>query len=106
MPAVHHGFFSTPLGATSRLAIDNLSHGGATLHFRSFLVVTDDLGGRGTLGVFVTANSASGAAMVQAVAEQVLARYFAPPPEIAPTVPDGGASRAREYAGQYRTARR
>ena len=106
MPAVHHGFFNTPLGTTSRLAIDNLSHGGSTLHFRSFMVVTDDLGGRGTLGVFVTANSASGAAMVQAVAEQVLARYFAPPPEIAPTVPEGGASRALEYAGQYRTARR
>ena len=106
MPAVHHGFFNTPLGTTTRLAIDNLSHGGSTLHFRSFLVVTDDLGGRGTLGVFVTANSASGATMVQAVAEQILAKYFAPPPEAEPAVPEGGASRAQEYAGQYRPARR
>jgi len=106
MPAVHHGFFNTPLGTTTRLAIDNLSHGGSTLHFRSFLVVTDDLGGRGTLGVFVTANSASGATMVQAVAEQILAKYFAPPPEAEPTVPEGGAGRVQEYAGQYRPARR
>ncbi|HKQ13171.1 MAG TPA: serine hydrolase domain-containing protein [Steroidobacteraceae bacterium] len=106
MPAVHHGFFNTPLGTTTRLAIDNLSHGGSTLHFRSFMVVTDDLGGHGTLGVFVTANSASGATMVQAVAEQILLKYFAPAPQSEPTVPEGGASRAQEYAGQYRPARR
>ena len=106
MPAVHHGFFNAPLGTTQRLAVDNLSHGGSTLHFRSFLVVTDDLGGQGTLGVFVTANSASGAAMVQAVAERILAKYFASWPQPEPRVPEGGASRAREYAGQYRPARR
>jgi hypothetical protein len=44
--------------------------------------------------------------MVQAVAERILAKYFPPPPEAAPAVPEGGASRAQEYAGQYRTARR
>lgn len=106
MPAVHHGFFNSPLGTTARLAVDNLSHGGSTLHFRSFLVVTDDLGGHGTLGVFVAANSATGATMVQAVAERILAKYFPPSPQAEATVPEGGASRAREYAGQYRTARR
>ena len=106
MPAVHHGFFNTPLGTTARLAVDNLSHGGSTLHFRSFLVVTDDLGGQGTLGVFVAANSASGAAMVQAVAERIVAEYFPPQPQPEATVPEGGASRAREYAGQYRASRR
>jgi hypothetical protein len=106
MPAVHHGFFNTPLGTTARLAVDNLSHGGSTLHFRSFMVVTDDLGGQGTLGVFVAANSASGAALVQAVAERILVEYFPPSPQPEATVPQGGASRAREYAGQYRPARR
>jgi CubicO group peptidase (beta-lactamase class C family) len=106
MPAVHHGFFNTPLGTTAPLAVDNLSHGGSTLHFRSFLVVTDDLGGNGTLGIFVTANSASGAKMVQAVGEQIVAKYFAPSPQPELTVPEGGAARAREYAGQYRPARR
>jgi CubicO group peptidase (beta-lactamase class C family) len=89
MPAMHHGFFNAPLGVTTRLAVDNLSHGGATLHFRSFLVVTGDLNGQGTLGVFVAANSASAAPMVQAVAERILAKYFAPLPEPAATVPEG-----------------
>jgi CubicO group peptidase (beta-lactamase class C family) len=106
MPAMHHGFFNMPLGVTARLAVDNLSHGGATLHFRSFMVVTDDLGGQGTLGIFVAANSASAVTMVQALAERILAKYFPPIPEIAPTVPEGGVGRAQEYAGQYRTARR
>ena len=43
MPAIHHCFFNTPLGIHERLGFDNLSHAGATLHFRSILVVTDDL---------------------------------------------------------------
>ena len=43
MPAIHHGFFNAPLGVTTQLGVDNLSHSGATLHFRSFMVVTDDL---------------------------------------------------------------
>ena len=47
MPAIHHGFFNTPLGVTTRVGVDNLSHGGATLHFRSFMVVTDDPGRAG-----------------------------------------------------------
>jgi CubicO group peptidase (beta-lactamase class C family) len=106
MPAVHHGFFNTPLGTTAPLAVDNLSHGGSTLHFRSFMVVTDDLGGQGTLGVFVAANSVPGGVMTQAVAERIVAKYFPPSPQAEPTVPEGGASRAREYAGQYRPLRR
>jgi CubicO group peptidase (beta-lactamase class C family) len=106
MPAMHHGFFNTPLGVTTRLGVDNLSHGGATLHFRSFMVVTNDLGDRGNLGVFVAANSAPGVTLVQAVAEQILAKYFPPAPEAVLTVPEDGASRVQEYAGQYRTARR
>jgi CubicO group peptidase (beta-lactamase class C family) len=106
MPAVHHGFFNTPLGTTTRLAIDNLSHGGSTLHFRTLMVVTDDLGGRGTLGVYVAANSVPGGIMAQAVAERLVAEYFLPSPQAEPTVLEGGADRAREYAGQYRPLRR
>jgi CubicO group peptidase (beta-lactamase class C family) len=104
MPAMHHGFFNTPLGVTTHLAVDNLSHGGSTLHFRSFMVVTDDLHGQGTLGVFVTANSVPAGPMTQAVAERILTKYFAPPPQSAP-VPQGDAAHLREYAGRYRTAR-
>jgi CubicO group peptidase (beta-lactamase class C family) len=111
MPAMHHGFFNTPLGVTTRLGVDNLSHGGATLHFRSFLVVTDDVvdqgtGERGTLGIFVTANSASAIRLIQALPERIIAEYFQQPTDVAPTLPEGAASRAQEYAGPYRTARR
>jgi len=106
MPAVHHGFFNTPLGTTAPLAVDNLSHGGSTLHFRTLMVVTDDLGGHGTLGVFVAANSVPGGFLTQAVAERLVAKYFPPSPQPEPTVPEGGAERAREYAGQYRPLRR
>jgi CubicO group peptidase (beta-lactamase class C family) len=105
MPAIHHGFFNTPLGIGERLGFDNLSHAGATLHFRSFMVVTDDLGDQGTLGVYVAANSAPAQRMVFAVAEQIFAKYFRPAPE---PFPDGRykPSDLREYTGQYRSTRR
>ena len=111
MPAMHHGFFNTPLGVRERLGFDNLSHGGATLHFRSFLVVIPDTSdedgtGQGTLGVFVSTNSAPGARMVQAVPERILAEYFRHGSSAAPVVQEDAASRAQEYAGQYRALRR
>jgi hypothetical protein len=70
------------------------------------MVVTDDLGGHGTLGVFVAANSVPGGFLTQAVAERLVAKYFPRSPQPEPTVPEGGAERAREYAGQYRPLRR
>ena len=111
MPAIHHGFFNAPLGLTTPLGVDNLSHSGATLHFRSFMVVTDDLVDQagveqGTLGVYIAANSATAMDLVQALPERILARYFPPASRAAPAVPDGDASRVQQYAGQYRTARR
>jgi CubicO group peptidase (beta-lactamase class C family) len=106
MPAIHHGFFNAPLGVTTQLGVDNLSHSGATLHFRSFMVVTNDLGEQGTLGVFIGANSATAMSLVQALPESIVARYFPPASQAAPAVPDGDASRVQQYAGQYRTARR
>lgn len=111
MPAMHHGFFNTPLGVSERLGFDNLSHSGATLHFRSFLVVIPDTSdedgtGQGTLGVFVSTNSAPGARMVQAVPERILAKYFRHGSSATPVVQEDAASRAQEYAGQYRALRR
>jgi CubicO group peptidase (beta-lactamase class C family) len=105
MPAIHHGFFNTPLGIGERLGFDNLSHAGATLHFRSFMVVTDDLGDQGTLGVYVAANSAPAQRMVFAVAERIFAKYFRPAPE---PFAEGSykPSDVNEYAGQYRSTRR
>jgi CubicO group peptidase (beta-lactamase class C family) len=106
MPAIHHGFFNTPLGASERLGFDNLSHGGATLHFRSFMVVTNDLGDQGTLGVFVAANSAPAQRLVLAVPEQILAKYFRGWPQAKPAVAEDAATRAHEYVGEYRSTRR
>ena len=111
MPAMHHGFFNTPLGVSERLGFDNLSHGGATLHFRSFMVVIPDTSdadgtGQGTLGVFVATNSASGAPMVQALPERILAEYFRHGSSAASAVREGAAGRVQEYAGQYRALRR
>jgi CubicO group peptidase (beta-lactamase class C family) len=111
MPAIHHGFFNAPLGVTMPLGLDNLSHSGATLHFRSFLVVTSDLADRagveqGTLGVYIAANSATAMNLVQTLPERIIARYFPPASQVTPTEADGNASRVQQYAGQYRTARR
>jgi hypothetical protein len=106
MPAIHHGFFNTPLGISERLGFDNLSHAGATLHFRSFLFVTDDLGDQGTFGVFVAANSAPAQRLVLALPEQILAKYFPPWPQAEPAVAESAAARAHEYVGQYRATRR
>lgn len=107
MPAIHHGFFNTPLGIEQRLAYDNLSHSGSTLHFRSFMVVISAADtAMGTFGVFVTANSAPAARMVQAVPERIVAKYFGPWPEVEQDLPEGAAARAAQYAGQYRSLRR
>jgi CubicO group peptidase (beta-lactamase class C family) len=106
MPAIHHGFFNSPLGISERLGFDNLSHAGATLHFRSFLVVTDDLGEQGTLGIFVAANSGPGQRLIVALPEQIFAKYFRPWPQAEPAMAKDAATRAQEYAGQYRATRR
>jgi CubicO group peptidase (beta-lactamase class C family) len=105
MAAIHHGFFNTPLGIGERLGFDNLSHAGATLHFRSLMVVTDDLGDQGNLGVYVAANSAPAQRMVFAVAEQIFAKYFRPAPQPFPAVSERQKD-VHEYAGQYRSTRR
>jgi hypothetical protein len=68
------------------------------------MVVTDDLGGQGTRR-FVAANSASGAAMVQAVAGKYSWSTFRRRRSLGDGARRSGASRA-EYAGQYRPARR
>ena len=106
MPAIHHGFFNTPLGISERLGFDNLSHAGATLHFRSMMVVTDDLGDEGNLGVYVAANSAPAMPMVLGVPERIIAKYFGPRPKAALTEASDKSISVQEYAGQYRSTRR
>jgi CubicO group peptidase (beta-lactamase class C family) len=106
MPGIHHGFFNTPLGVDQRLGYDNLSHSGGTLHFRTFMVVIPSTGSdMGTLGVYVAANSGSAGRLVQALPEQILAKYFGPWPEAEVNAPVATAAHG-EYAGQYRSLRR
>jgi CubicO group peptidase (beta-lactamase class C family) len=118
MPAMHHGFFNSPLGAKSRVGVDNLSHGGATLHFMSFLVVIPDLAGRvaldepaagtaasGSLGIFVTTNSGPGINLVLALPERILVEYF-PRTIAAPTAEPSPRWNPDDYVGRYRTTRR
>ncbi len=107
MPAIHHGFFNTPLGIDQRLAYDNLSHAGGTLHFRTFMVVVPATGpDGGTLGVYVAANSGPAGRMVQAVPERILAKYFGAWPEAEVNAAQATPARVGEYAGQYRSLRR
>jgi hypothetical protein len=128
LPAIHHGFFNSPLGTTTMLGFDNLSHGGATLHFMSFLVVIPDLaappriieaataaapvppakdgGASGSIGIFVTTNSAPGARLAQALPERILAEYFRPPATPVRVTASDAAAHVAQYAGQYRSARR
>jgi hypothetical protein len=117
MPAMHHGFFNSSLGTKTRVGVDNLSHGGATLHFISFLAVMPDLAapaefddpspagaGRGSLGIFVTTNSGPGIHLVHALPERILVEYF--PRSAKPEAAAPASWRAAEYVGQFRTNRR
>jgi CubicO group peptidase (beta-lactamase class C family) len=122
MPAMHHGFFNTPLGTSTPLQLDNLSHAGATLHFFSFMTLIPDLSprvqmndtgaaaaatvGAGSLGIFVTTNSMPGVKLTQALPERILARYFSNGVTRESAAPGSSASQLAEYAGQYRSLRR
>ena len=58
----------------------------------------------GSLGIFVTTNSASGIRLVQALPERILNQYF--PRSSARAVPTQPSWRAQDYIGQYRANRR
>jgi CubicO group peptidase (beta-lactamase class C family) len=122
MPAMHHGFFNTPLGATTPLQLDNLSHAGATLHFFSFMTLIPDLSprprmnetsdaaattrGQGSLGIFITTNSIPGARLTQALPERILTRYFSTSITEEPAASIPSTAQLAQYAGQYRSLRR
>jgi len=88
-----HGFMVYDLPGGHR----GYGHPGATLSFRSNLVVTPDLG----LGVFVGANTESGAQLVNGLPARIVQQFYAPPrPFPVAGSPELAASRAL-YKGHY-----
>jgi CubicO group peptidase (beta-lactamase class C family) len=81
---------------------DGFGHEGQTLSFRSNLVTVPAL----NLGVFVSANSETGAALVERLPALIVERFYAPPLGAAPPPsPDLAAARAG-YAGDYLSEKR
>ncbi|USQ97654.1 serine hydrolase domain-containing protein [Caulobacter sp. RL271] len=76
-------------------------HGGATLYFHSNLVIVPELG----LGIFVSANTDSGANLPATLPSTIIEHFYAD----APAVPPASAltyDQARAYEGDYLTTRR
>ena len=79
-----------------------VGHGGATLSFFSKLVVVPAL----KLGVFVSANTDTGAAFEDALAARIVERFYAPPAGPPPPGSSALAEGARDFEGVYLTDRR
>lgn len=77
-------------------------HSGATLWFRSNMVTAPAL----NLGIFIVANTDTGGDLVQALPEQVVGRFYAPPPAPPRTGAAALAEQADTYAGSYVNDRR
>ena len=76
-------------------------HGGATLYFHSNMVIVPDLG----LGIFVSANTDSGANLPATLPSTIIEHFYAD----TPAVPAASAltyDQARAYEGDYLTTRR
>lgn len=87
-----HGFMERPLPG----GFDSFGHEGQTLNFRSNLVTIPAL----NLGIFISANSDSAAALVETLPAQIVQRFYAPPSEPPQPSPDLYAMRGA-YAGDY-----
>jgi Beta-lactamase class C and other penicillin binding proteins len=96
--AIAHGFF---VGRYGRYA--SLEHDGDTLWFHSNMVVLP----QADVGVFVSTNTDTGTALVQALPRLIFERFLTgarPPP--APLPPRGFARSGQVYAGTYLSERR
>src|SRR5690606_30030244 len=92
------GFAEAPVPGGFR----GLGHDGATLTFFSSMTVVPEL----DLGLFVSTNTAGGAALTSTLIQRVVQRFYAPPP----SAPLAGRPDLRDemaaFAGQYRLTRR
>jgi CubicO group peptidase (beta-lactamase class C family) len=87
-----NGFMERPLPG----GFDSFGHEGQTLNFRSNLVTVPAL----NLGIFISTNSDSGAALVEALPGQIVDRFYAAPMAPPEGSPDLVAMR-KTYAGDY-----
>jgi len=91
------GFQDSPMPGARR----GFGHQGATLYFYSNMVIVPDLG----LGIFVSANTDSGANLTANLPATIVEHFYAP----APPVPAPSAisyAQAKTYEGDYLTTRR
>lgn len=86
------GFWERPMPG----GFDSFGHEGQTLSFRSNLVTVPAL----NLGIFIVANSDSGAALVERLPGVIVARFYAPPVPPTEGSPDLFAQR-KALAGDY-----
>lgn len=91
------GFQDIPLPGGRR----GFGHGGATLYFHSNLVIAPELG----LGVFISANTDSGANLPATLPATIIEHFYAKPPA-APAPSALSYEQARLYEGEYLTTRR
>jgi hypothetical protein len=92
IPGWASGFWERPLPG----GFDSFGHEGQTPNFRSNLVTVPAL----NLGIFISANSDSGAALVEDLPGEIVKRFYAVPAPPAQGSPDLFAER-RAYAGDY-----
>jgi CubicO group peptidase (beta-lactamase class C family) len=92
LPGWAAGFWERPLPG----GFDGFGHEGQTLNFRSNLVTVPAL----NLGIFISADSDSGAALVEDLPGEIVGRFYAVPQPRAEGSPDLYAQR-QAYAGDY-----
>jgi CubicO group peptidase (beta-lactamase class C family) len=98
VPAWRHGLAEMPLSG----GFLGVGHSGGTLSFFSNMVLVPDLG----LGVFISTNTETGAALADALPDRIVQRFYAgPPPPPGAGSPDLIADR-RAFEGVYLTDRR
>ncbi|MEQ8991845.1 MAG: serine hydrolase, partial [Pseudomonadales bacterium] len=98
LPGMAHGFIESGIHGYRAIG-----HGGGTVHFLSDMQLFPELG----FGVFISANTTGGMAVIRDFAATLTARLFAPGPGWPAAAPERqAAADAADYAGTYLATRR
>lgn len=96
IPGIAHGFLTEHYGPYFAYG-----HGGATLYFHSGMVLVPDL----SLGVFVSANTASARAAVRDMV-RLIVEHMAPEARQPPATVEMSPQQLQRFTGEYRSTRR